>query len=140
MPLKTGTVEEPKLDLTPMIDIVFLLIIFFMVGTQFTEMERQYDIQLPTVTDAKPLTNLPDDIIVNVSQNGEVTLQGEKKTLAELEKALKAAVKNFPGQSVVIRGDSTGPYQNVMNVLDICNRVNIRSVSLANRLSDESSK
>ncbi len=60
MPLKTGTVEEPKLDLTPMIDIVFLLIIFFMVGTQFTEMERQYDIKLPTVTDAKPLTNLPD--------------------------------------------------------------------------------
>jgi len=38
---------------------------------------------------------------------------------------------------VVIRGDSTGPYQNVMNVLEICHRVKIRSVSLANRLRDE---
>lgn len=137
MPLKTGTVEEPKLDLTPMIDIVFLLIIFFMVGTQFTEMERQYDIQLPTVTDAKPLTNLPDDIIVNVQENGTVTVNDEKQTLPELENALKTAKQNFPGQSVVIRGDSTGPYQNVMNVLEICHRVKIRSVSLANRLRDE---
>ena len=140
MPLKTGTVEEPKLDLTPMIDIVFLLIIFFMVGTQFTEMERQYDIQLPTVTDAKPLTNLPDDIIINVAENGEITVHGQKNTLADLQKTLEQAVKNFPGQSVVIRGDSTGPYQNVMNVLDICHRVKIRSVSLTNRLRDESSK
>ncbi|QDV53862.1 ExbD/TolR family protein [Gimesia fumaroli] len=137
MPLKTGTVEEPKLDLTPMIDIVFLLIIFFMVGTQFTEMERQYDIKLPTVTDAKPLTNLPDDIIVNVQQNGDITLNGEKKNLEELESTLATAKENFPGQSVVIRGDSTGPYQNVMNILEICHRVKIRSVSLANRLRDE---
>ena len=49
MPLKTETVEEPTLNLTPMIDIVFLLIIFFMVGTQFAQMENQYDIQLPTI-------------------------------------------------------------------------------------------
>ncbi|MFH1302722.1 MAG: biopolymer transporter ExbD [Planctomycetota bacterium] len=137
MPLKTGTVEEPKLDLTPMIDIVFLLIIFFMVGTQFTEMERQYDIKLPTVTDAKPLTNLPDDIIVNVQQDGEISVNGEKKNLTELEKTLELARQNFPGQSVVIRGDSTGPYQNVMNILEICHRAKIRSVSLANRLRDE---
>jgi biopolymer transport protein ExbD len=137
MPLKTGTVEEPKLDLTPMIDIVFLLIIFFMVGTQFTEMERQYDIKLPTVTDAKPLTNLPDDIIVNVQQDGEISVNGEKKSLPELEKTLEVARQNFPGQSVVIRGDSTGPYQNVMNILEICHRAKIRSVSLANRLRDE---
>lgn len=137
MPLKTGTVEEPKLDLTPMIDIVFLLIIFFMVGTQFTEMERQYDIKLPTVTDAKPLTNLPDDIVVNVQQNGEVSVNGENKNLSELEVTLKTAKQNFPGQAVVIRGDATGPYQNVMNILEICHRVKIRSVSLANRLSDE---
>ena len=62
MPLKTDTIEEPNLNLTPMIDIVFLLIIFFMVGTRFTEMERQYDIRLPTVSEALPLTNLPDEI------------------------------------------------------------------------------
>ena len=137
MPLKTGTVEEPKLDLTPMIDIVFLLIIFFMVGTQFTEMERQYDIKLPTVTDAKPLTNLPDDIIVNVQQDGEIFVNGEKKNLPELQASLELARQNFPGQSVVIRGDATGPYQHVMNILEICHRVKIRSVSLANRLGDE---
>lgn len=137
MPLKTGTVEEPKLDLTPMIDIVFLLIIFFMVGTQFTEMERQYDIKLPTVANAKPLTNLPDDIIVNVQKDGKISINGEQKNLSELELILATAKQNFPGQSVIIRGDSSGPYQNVMNILEICHRVKIRTVSLANRLRDE---
>ena len=57
---KIGTAEEKiELQMTPMIDIVFLLIIFFMVGTQFTEQERQFDVQVPSVSDAPPLTSRP---------------------------------------------------------------------------------
>ncbi|MCA9079282.1 MAG: biopolymer transporter ExbD, partial [Planctomycetaceae bacterium] len=70
MPLKTQAMEEPALNLTPMIDIVLLLVIFFLVGTQFTQAERQYEIDLPTVSDAQPLTALPDEIVVNVGRDG----------------------------------------------------------------------
>ena len=55
--------DKIELQMTPMIDIVFLLIIFFMVGTQFTEQERQFDVQVPSVSDAPPLTSRPDEIV-----------------------------------------------------------------------------
>ncbi len=135
MPLKTAEmVEEPKLDLTSMIDIVFLLIIFFMVGTQFTARERQYDIQLPTVSNAQALTSLPDELIVNITNDGSIQLGEQQKTLNELEDDLIAARRNYPDQAVIIRGDGTGPYQNVMNVLAVCHRAEITRISLANQL------
>lgn len=137
MPLKTDAIEEPTLNLTPMIDIVFLLVIFFMVGTRFTEMERQYDIELPTVSDVQPLSSLPDELTVNVRLDGGITLAGQERTLAELESDLKAARENFPDQSVIIRGAGEGRYQHVMDVLAACRRVGIRAVSLAHRSRQE---
>jgi len=135
MPLKnTDTIEEPHLNLTPMIDIVFLLIIFFMVGTQFTEQERHYDIQLPTVSDAQPLTSVPDELIVNVLSDGTITLGDQVRTLDELESALRSAQQNYPDQSVIVRGDASGPYQHIMDVLAACHRAKISRISLANRL------
>ncbi len=134
MPLKTESVEEPTLNLTSMIDVVFLLIIFFMVGSRFSEEERQYDVQLPTVSEARPLTSAPDEITVNVRADGGVLIRDETKTLEELRALLVDARKNYPDQAVIIRGDGTGLYQHVMDVMSICHEVGISSVSLANRL------
>ena len=131
MPLKTEPIDEPNLNLTPMIDVVFLLIIFFMVGTRFTQLERQYDINLPTVSDAQPLTEKPDDIVVNVSREGGIVVRGEAKTPEQLEAELATARENYPGQGVVIRGDAQGAYQNVMDVLVLCRRAGIAAVSLS---------
>ena len=137
MPLKTETVEEPTLNLTPMIDIVFLLIIFFMVGTQFAQMERQYDIELPTVSVARPLTSLPDEIVINVRRNGDIILKAQTLTHGELRKKLREAKRNYADQAVVIRGEGNGEYQHVVNVLSICHEEDINSISLAHRLKSE---
>ncbi len=137
MPLKTDSIEEPSINLTPMIDIVFLLLIFFMVGTRFTEMEREFKIQLPSVSDAHPLTSLPDEITINVSADGKIQVDGLVVTIQELENRLQTAKKNYADQSVIIRGDANGAYQNVMDVLAACNRAGIEAVSLANRLQTE---
>jgi biopolymer transport protein ExbD len=137
MPLKTEPIEEPQLNLTPMVDVVFLLNIFFLIGTRFSETEQQYDIQLPTVSIAQPLTALPDDIVINVRRNGEIQIKDEIKTIEQLEKDLTAARENYPDQGVVIRGDREGPYQHVMDVLNACKRAQITNVSLANRVANE---
>ena len=137
MPLKTETVEELTLNLTPMIDIVFLLIIFFMVGTQFTQMERQYDIELPTVSVAPPLTSLPDEIVINVRRNGEIIVNARPLTNGELRRVLRDAKRNYADQAVVIRGEGNGEYQYIINVLSICHEENINSISLAHRLKSE---
>jgi len=137
MPLKPDTIEDATLDLTPMIDIVFLLIIFFMVGTQFAQMERQYDIELPTVSAAQPLTNLPDEIFINVRRNGEIIVKTKQLTKGELRLMLRAAKRNYADQAVVIRGEGAGEYQHIVDVLSICHEENIDSISLAHRLKPE---
>lgn len=139
MPLKTQEMEEPALNLTPMIDIVFLLVIFFMVGTQFTEDESQFEIVLPTVSDAQPLTALPDEIVINVTSDGSIFLGSEPKTAVELETELRAAAKRYADQAVVIRGDHSGPYQHPMTVINICKRAKIKVIQLANRIEDDQS-
>ena len=136
MPLKTQTAEEPTLNLTPMIDVVLLLVIFFMVGTQFTEAERQFDIDLPSVAQAQPLTGRPDELVVNITQDGAMYLGKQPVTLAELEQELQAAHERYEDQAVMIRGDAQVPYQAVMDVLGLCQRVNITDVQLANRLRE----
>ncbi|MEQ9408324.1 MAG: biopolymer transporter ExbD [Fuerstiella sp.] len=131
MPLRTDSLEEPQLNLTPMIDIVFLLIIFFMVGTRFSEIEQQYDVELPTATAIEPMTSRPDSIVLNVTRGGEVTIGGEVVTLAELQQRLEAARKAWAEQSVLIRGDGAGMYQAIVDVMDTCHKAQIHRFSLA---------
>lgn len=137
MPLKTDFVEEPSLNLTPMIDIVFLLIIFFMVGTQFTEASRKFDIKLPTANDARPLTSLPDELVVNVGLDGAISVNNKSRSLEELKTDLEAAHENYADQAVVIRAAGRGEYQNVMNILSACNATGISNISLEYKKKSE---
>ncbi|MEZ5940436.1 MAG: biopolymer transporter ExbD [Planctomycetaceae bacterium] len=139
MPLKNESAEEPSINLTPMVDVVMLLIIFFLVGTQFNKPERQYEINLPTVSDAQPLTSLPDEIVVNVSKSGVLEVDGRETTVDELEVTLRAAQQRYEDQVVIIRGDAESAYQNVMTVLNLCKRTRISNVQLANRLETQES-
>lgn len=138
MPLKLPEPEEPVLNLTPMVDVVLQLVIFFMVGTSFVERDRkrehQYEVALPTVTEAQPLTALPDELVVNVARDGQLFLGREPRTAGELEGELQAAVARYQDQAVVVRGDGEGPYQHVMTVLNLCKRAGVANVQLANRL------
>ena len=131
MPLRTESLEEPELNLTPMIDIVFLLIIFFMVGTRFSEIEQQYDIELPTAAAVQPMTSRPDALVPNVARNGNVAIDGDRIEIGELQARLEAARDAYPDQSVLIRGDGEGIYQSVIDVMDVCHKAKIQKFSLA---------
>jgi biopolymer transport protein ExbD len=138
MPLKIERLDEPGLNLTSMMDVVFLLLIFFMVGSRFNEdKERQLDVQLPTVSAAQPLTDPPDELIVNVYQNGKILLGNSPKTLEELIKELEVARRKFPDQAVVIRGEGAGKYQAVVDVLVACHKAKIKHFSLATVIKTE---
>lgn len=137
MPLKTSQLEEPTINLTSMLDVVMLLIIFFMLSTNFSEEEKQYDVHLPTVTDATALTGQPDEIVVNVAANGTITVRTEPVSLTDLEAVMRLAADKFVGQGVIIRGDGDGSYQNVMDVMSACRRAGIKNLSLAHRPKSE---
>ncbi len=131
MPLKTEPLEEPSINLTSMLDVVMLLIIFFMVGTKFSEEERQTGIQLPSVSENFALSGQPDEIVVNVDFDGKVGVRGEDQTLETLRAMLEGAKEAFPGQAVVIRGDGRCEYQLVMDVFSACKDAGIKNVSVA---------
>jgi biopolymer transport protein ExbD len=133
MPLKTMPLDEPGINLTSMLDVVMLLIMFFMAGTQFKDDEKQYDIQLPTASDATALSGQPDEIVVNVYQNGRMVVRTEDKTPQQLEALFKEAKARFPGQGVIVRGDAEVPYRHVMEAMSAARRAGIRNLSLAYR-------
>jgi biopolymer transport protein ExbD len=133
VPLKSIPLEEPTINLTSMLDVVLLLIMYFMLATRFIEEERQYDIQLPTASSGAALTSQPDEIVVNIAETGVITVRTQTQTVEELEGLLKSAREAFPGQIVIVRGDGRVPYQRVMDVMSAVRRSGIRNVSLANR-------
>ena len=140
MPLRVPPEEELGMNLTPMIDVVMLLNIFFMVGSRLVEPEKQYDINLPTVSEARPLTALPDEIIINVKSDGTIFIKGKQRDLAELEEDLKQATKRYSDQVIRIRGDGEGPYQHVMSTLSLCQKAGITKIKLDARVENTTAK
>lgn len=111
------------LSLTPLIDVVFLLLIFFLVTSKFDEAERQLPIELPVATSATPMTERPREITVDIDREGNLFANGQAVTPEELEAVLRRAVANNPThQLVVIRADAAVPFQPVVFVMDLCNR------------------
>jgi len=123
--------DEARVNLTPMIDVVFLLIIFFMVVTKFHELEREIDVKLPKTSDAQPLTEPPREIIVNVKRDGTFTIRGKAKSLDDIREILRRAKESYPGQTVLVRGDAKTYYGHVAKVLGVCKGVGIDNSNLA---------
>jgi biopolymer transport protein ExbD len=131
MPLKVEPLEEPYLNMTPMVDVILNLLIFFMIGSRFVEDERQVDIQLPSISHAQPLTAPPKEIVINVYADGHMIVDQKLVAAEILEEMLSAARARYSDQAVLIRGDGKGSYQSIMDVLSICQKAKIHKYSLA---------
>jgi biopolymer transport protein ExbD len=131
MPLKNQAEELPVLNLTSMIDVLFLLIIFFMVGTKFIESERQIELKLPQVGPGAALSVAPEKKIVNVYRDGQITLDRDSVTLEELTRRLTAARANYKGLGVQVRGDGNVEFERVAKVLTACKQAGIAELAIS---------
>jgi biopolymer transport protein ExbD len=114
------------LSLTPLIDVVFLLLIFFLVATRFAQEDRELDVELPSATEAKPMIAQPQQVYVNVDKDGQYFVDGKVLTPAEVQQMLQRIVVNNPvNQTVVIRADKRVPLDFVVYVMNACDRVGI---------------
>ena len=124
------TIDKGKaldnLSLTPLIDIVFLLLIFFLVATRFAEEERELDVMLPQASEARPLTVQPSELFINIDRQGHFFVTGKILSLGQLQHVLKTAWVNNPGrQSVVIRADRRCLWDAVVAAMNACNKAHI---------------
>ena len=124
------------LDLTPMIDMVFNLLIFFMVVSQFASEERDLKVLLPSGSEAMPLTVKPREIFINIDQNGRFFVRSQQVTEEEVGQLLIDSARNNPtSQSVIIRADKRVDWDFVATAMRLCNQAGIRDYSAS--LADE---
>lgn len=120
-----------SINMTPIIDMVFLLLIFFLVASQFADEERQLQVMLPTASEAQPMTQRPKEIFVNIDQQGAYFVDGRTMALDELEAVLRqATVDNPTSQTVVIRADKRVPLEAAVAVMNLCKKVGVRDYPL----------
>ena len=109
-----------SIEMTPMIDMVFLLLIFFLVATTFHQTEREMQIALPFASSAAPISSLLQEMVINVDAEGRIIVNGREIAAEDLRLMVREAIAANQSQKVTVRGDRSTPYANVVTVLDIC--------------------
>jgi len=131
------TAGKRRVDMTPMIDCVFQLLLFFLVASNFQEQARisgegELGANLPSVAAAMPMVMRPREMIVNVDTNGDIFLDGERFTENQLADRFNRAQTDNPGnQSVVIRGSEGADWKFVARIMSLCNEAQIQDYRVA---------
>jgi biopolymer transport protein ExbD len=133
--------ELPVINMTPMVDVILCLLVFFMAATRLYDWdESEFVVNVPEVIEAAPATAAPDDLVLSVIKSGSVSVGESTYNLDQLVKFLTDARAQYINQGVVIRGDATLAYQDLADVLSACDEAGIRNVRLPVRSRDRAAK
>lgn len=111
---------DVHLDFVPMVDVLFNLLIFFLLATSLQQAEREMQIALPQSRAAGPMSAALKEIVLNVTSEGRIIVAGAPIAEDALAEMIKTAVASNPAQKVSVRGDRNAPYGHVARVLDLC--------------------
>ncbi len=132
MNLQPGDTDEPDVNLTPLIDVVFLMLIFFMVSTTF-EHQSRIKIDLPEAS-AAPTSQEDEKLEILIDAQGRYFI-GDQQVVNTTAKTLKSAISKAVGEreglTVIIRADAETPHQAVITVLDVTSQLGLTHISLA---------
>ncbi len=123
--------QHPGIQLAPLVDVLLLLLIFFLMTWNAARNENELDVKIPKASAAKEKSAPIGDVVVNVKADGNVVVNRRTMNGAELSELLKNLVQLNAEQAVVIRGDETGAYKNVVGVLNICSEAGVTNVAFA---------
>jgi biopolymer transport protein ExbD len=123
--------EPAAMQLAPMIDIVFLLLIFFIVSWQFTRSETELSVSVPTAQEGAEPERQRGEIVINILSDRSIKVEGSTVDLAALLAKLSSIAAQFKNQPVRIRGDGHVDYQRIVEVIDTCQKAGIWNISFA---------
>lgn len=123
--------EAASMQLAPMIDIVFLLLIFFIVTWQFTRSETELSVSVPTAQEGAEPERQQGEIIINILGDGSIKVEGIMVDLPQLLEKLSSIARQYENQPVRIRGDGGVQYQRIVEVIDTCQKAGIWNISFA---------
>lgn len=117
--------------MAPLIDIVFLTLVFFMTTSVFTTLESEIAVTLPTADAAEAGERTQGEIYINIREDGGIVMNGREVTVDELQETLYRVAEFYPGGAVIIRGDRTSHLGVAIAVLNCCKKADIQNVSFA---------
>ena len=119
------------MQMAPMIDVVFLLLIFFIVTWQFTRSETELSVSVPTAREGAEPERQSGEIAINILKDGKIRIDGSTVDLQQLLVKLAKIAEQFENQPVRIRGDGKVDYQRIVEVIDTCQKAGIWNISFA---------
>ena len=119
------------MQLAPMIDILLLLLSFFIISWQFSRSETELNVAVPTAQEGAEPDRQRGEIIINVLADGVIRVEGLTVDLFQLYEKLAPIAKRYANQPVRIRGDGKAAYQNIVEVIDTCQKAGIWNISFA---------
>jgi biopolymer transport protein ExbD len=128
---KHAVPHHPGIQLAPLVDVLMLLLIFFLLTWNAARNENELDVKIPKATQAKEKSAPVGDVVVNVKADGNVVVNRRTLSGPELTDLLRNLVQLNADQAVVIRGDEAGAYKNVVDVLNVCSEAGVTNVAFA---------
>ena len=123
--------ERTGIQLAPMIDVVFLLLIFFIVLWNYARFETEIDISVPAASAGENPERTIGEIVVNVKKEGAITIEGIERSEEETLEMFRNIVAAYPDQALILRGDKEASFDHIVKVLNLCKEANIWNISFA---------
>jgi len=123
--------ERPVIQMAPLIDIVFLTLVFFMTMSVYTQMESEISISVPKSKTSKDVMRSPGEIMINITKDGEFFINQKRMDETALEGLLKQVAILFPDQPVIIRADEETMHKHIVQALDACASADIWDISFS---------
>ena len=130
MRIDLGEDDGIEVQMAPLIDCVFLLLIFFLVATTLRKVERELQVELPQSAAAIDVAQIEGRLIISLDSIGGIHIGGEPVSLAVLHERLRSAAALNPNQRIRIDGDRRAPFQALVHIVDLCQFEGLTRVSI----------
>jgi len=123
--------EAESIQMAPLIDIVFLTLVFFITIVTYATLESEIDIELPTASSAVEGSRTMSEIYINLRDDGRIVLNNREMTIEQLQDVLNRVAELAPGGAVIIRGDRAAALGQAIAILNCCRNADISNVCFA---------
>lgn len=137
--MKIRRIAEPEgeiINMTPVIDMMFILVIFFALNSVYREEERDIQVNLPANVQGASLSSAPKVIVVNVRKNGSYVVANQEVTLDEIGEKVTSALKEDPDQKVLIRADDQALHGYVAQAVAACRFAGVKEANIGYKLPE----
>lgn len=122
--------DQPEVSMSPLIDCVFLLLIFFLVSTMMKKVNKDIDIDLPYSTSAEKMLPSNDQLMIGIDRDGQTFLEGRDEDLMQIHRHLRQLALNQPNYQIRIDTDRDAPLHVVVQMVDLCQFNGLNNVVL----------